>query len=243
MTIFIGGMGTISIYRALKDKIIFSKNELFKKEEYYTPFQMFVGGFFLLGISLWYDFYKGNMFEYIKKVQILSNQSKIDFEIMSIVPILAVSIVFLFFIGMNFQKSYAKKNNNMYIVEYTIADKISGILFAIIAYALIIFVNSKGISYQAIIFSSLFVFAIIFFSLKVIFFKITFNEEFIELHTFWRAKKIIQWTDVKSIRFEEKNNEYIRLTTKDNKKFIISARLNGLVSFMSTYKTRNKKVK
>jgi hypothetical protein len=77
MTLFIGGMGILSIRRAVKDKITFSKKELFKKDEYYTPLQMLLAGLLFISTSLWYNFYKGNMFEYVEKVQILFNEGPV----------------------------------------------------------------------------------------------------------------------------------------------------------------------
>ena len=241
MTILLGGLGILGIRRTLKDKIVFSKKALFEKAEEYTPLQLFLTSLFFLATSLWYNFYLGYMFEYIEKAQILYSQSEIKFEIMAIVPILAILIVLLYFAGIKFQKSYADKKHDMYILEYTLYDKISGLLFFIIIYALMNFSNSEGINYKTVLLSSFFLLSAVVFSVKVLFIKILFNNEYIVFHTFWRPKRTVLWKDVKSIRFEEKNNAYIRLTTKDNKKFIIPARFNGLVSFMSTFKIRNKK--
>lgn len=240
MTIFLGGLGILSIRKSLKEKIVFSREELFKKEEYYTPLQMFLSGFVLLGISLWYNFYKGHMFEYIENVQILLSNSKLDFQLVSIGPILLFFIILIAVFGGSFSNTYANKKNNFYILEYNKYDKIGG-LITFIMIIIMIYADYENIDevHEKLITLFLFLLGLIIFLYTRI--KIRFNSDYIEFHTFWRPKRTILWKDVKSIRFEEKNNEYIRLTTKDNKKFIISARFNGLVSFMSTFKIRNKK--
>ena len=244
MTLFIGGLGMLGIVKALKSKIIYSKDELFNKEENYTPLQMLLAGILFLSISLWYNFYKENIFFYVKKAKIFFTKLQMnvfDFELMEFLPILGVIIIILFFISISFQKDYADKQNEMYTLEFNILNKILGIFVLGIMYIMTDFVNSKGICYQSILISIFTVFVGISTFLYFIKTKILFNEEIIEFHTFWRPKHIINWKDVKKMTYEDTNRQNMILITKDNKKYKISTRLSGLRSFISMYKIRNKK--
>jgi len=181
------------------------------------------------------------MFEYIEKAQILVNNFDSKFNFSDFYPIFIVIFISISIFGGNFSKSYADKKDDMYILEFNRYDKVGG-FFSFLLFFLPLY---KPFSWTTINYNWIFVILIILLGFSIFLItiqtKILFNNEYIVFHTFWRPKRTVLWKDVKSIRFEEKNNAYIRLTTKDNKKFIIPARFNGLVSFMSTFKIRNKK--
>ena len=239
MTLFLGGMAILGMKKALKDKIIFSKKELLKKGEYYSPLQMMLASLIFLFISLWYSFYEGNIFEYIDKAQALFRESKVDFELKPIGYILLFIFIFIALFGSSFSKVYADKKKDFYVLEFNKYDKFGGVI-AFTMIGIMIYSDYQNINelHEKLI-------ALIFFLMGLSIFLYTritiyFNDQYIVFYTFWRAKRTVFWEDVKEIKFEEKNNDYIRLTTKSNKKFIIPARVNGLVSFMSTFKTKNK---
>jgi len=70
MVLFVGGFGLIGIIKSLKDGVMFSKEELFKKGDFYTNLQMLLAGLGLLSFSLWYNIYKGYLFTYLAKIQL-----------------------------------------------------------------------------------------------------------------------------------------------------------------------------
>lgn len=249
MTLLLGGFGLLFIIYAIRNKVIFTKQELLNKSGQ-TNIQILLSGIALLSVSFWHDIYHGNLFKYIKEIQLFFNSTNLDninMGLANFYPVLLGLSIFFVLFGGAFSKRYADKNKDIYILQYNKFDKFFGltplVMILMVLYKAY-FINSK-VSEFTMLTSSLISIVLIFlgiaFSLFLLKTKVFFNDEIIEFHTFWRSKRTINWKDVKKLSYEDTNRQNMILITKNNKKFKISTRFSGLTSFISTYKIRNKK--
>jgi len=249
MTLLLGGFGLLFIIYAIRNKVIFTKQELINKSGQ-TNLQIFLSGIALLSVSFWHNVYHGYLFKYIKEIQLFFESTNLDCVKISIInfyPILLGFSIFFVLFGGAFSKGYADKDKNMYILQFNKFDKFFGLIPLIMIFMVLYkayFINSKSseltILTTLVISSILILFGIVcsLFFLKT---KVLFNDVIIEFHTFWRPKRTISWKDVKKLTYEDINRQNMILVTKDNIKYKISTRFSGLTSFISTYKIRNKK--
>lgn len=243
MTLIVGGFGLFFIYYAIKNKVIYSREELFSKKDEYTNIQILLSGIVLLSISFWYDIYQGHIFQYIYKIQLFfdsTNLKNIRMSSMDFMPILLGLFIFLGVFGKYFSKGYANKINEMYILKFNNADKLASILAFFMMINLVYSLYDKIITFTDAFFVFFLIVCGFIFFLAVIKIKILFNDEIIAFYTFWRPRRIIKWKDVKKMTYEDTSGQNIILITKNNKKYKISTRLSGLESFIAQYKIRNK---
>jgi hypothetical protein len=239
MIFLLSGFGIFVILKSLKGNIIFSKKELLNKYSGYNDLQLFIIGLILLSVPIWYLFYQGHLLQYIKISKLFFktlNIQTLNIEIVQFIPLMIGLMVITVFTRMFFVKDYAERINDMYILEFNIMDKLLGIVLFITALIGAYAVNTKGINYQSILISILFilmgVYIWLFFKAKIL-----FNNQIIEFYNF--KKKTIYWKDVKNMTYENTNRQSMILTTKDDKQYKINTRFSGLTSFISTYKIRN----
>ena len=247
MTFFLLGGAIASFYLAYKKKIIFSKKEYMSKGEEYTGVQFLFSGFLMLSVSIWYNFYKGHMFYYIKIFNEFISSFNMTEIIINIIPIiLYIYLVFIFiwiFFRPLFVKGFAEKKGTMYSLNFIKIDKIF-VCFTLLSWSIIII--SKGLNFDftidILIQISIF-FLICILILYVNFTKVLFDDKVIKIYYFWRRKQIVQWKEVEKLTYSNKNKQAIFIKTKNNEKYKISNYLSGLETFISQYKIRNKKNK
>jgi len=242
MTIVLGGVGIAGIYLAFKKKIIFSKEELFAKKDEYTGIQFLGFGLSLLGVSVWYNFYKGHIFYYSEMWRGFFSTlewEQLNIRPLDILPIYAIFIFLWIFFRLVFVENFAKKiSKKTYSLRFNKLDYLFVVFSLLLIIALIYETNINVIEYRIEVSILLIGVGIIIFG-YFFFTKVIFDDKIIEIHGFLKPKQIVLWKDVKNLSYANNKRQTIVIETVDNKKYKISNYLSGLETFISQYKIRN----